>query len=86
MTKTAQYSDLKTRMLSALVMAVIAGVSFWQGGLLFQCTLLIVGFCIIWELTGFSSADQGRRAAVSAVLGLRFGLAGLWPWAYLPPA
>jgi len=80
MSNPAQYSDLKTRMLSALVMAAIAGVSLWQGGVLFQCTLLVVGFCIMWELTGFTPSDPGIRTAVSTIFATAIGVAFWLSW------
>lgn len=67
MTTTAKYSDLKTRIMSAIVMAAVAGVSLWQGGLLFQWVLLIVGACIMWEIASLSPADMGVRVAISVV-------------------
>jgi phosphatidate cytidylyltransferase len=77
MTSTSKYSDLSTRMISAFVMLIIAGVSISIGGLLFEVVLLAVAFCIMWEIAGLSHGDQGPRVAISVIFAAALG-AGYW--------
>lgn len=42
-------SDLKIRLLSALVMAVIAGFALWVGGLIFAIFVFLIALAIFWE-------------------------------------
>lgn len=80
MTNPTQYSDLKIRLFSALVMATVAGISLWLGGVWLQYVLVVVGFFIMWELTGFSVADQGKRMAVSTVFATALAVSFWLSW------
>jgi phosphatidate cytidylyltransferase len=65
MSIASKYVDLKTRTISALVMALIAGISLWLGDNVFLIVLLAVSFCIMWEIVGLSASDGGYRVAIS---------------------
>ena len=67
MSSDSKYNDLKTRTISALVMALIAGLSLWAGGSVFLVVLLAVAFCIMWEITGLSVSDGCYRIAIAFV-------------------
>jgi phosphatidate cytidylyltransferase len=73
----SKYADLRTRTISAIVMLLIACVTLGMGGTVFQITLLIVGFCIMWEITGLSPSDGAKRSAISLVFAITLA-AGLW--------
>ncbi len=81
MSSVSKYSDLRTRLISAIVMAAIAGISLYVGGALFQITLLIVAFCIMWEIGGLSASDSGYRVAVSFVYAVALCAAFWASWA-----
>ena len=46
----SNFADLKLRVFSALVLAVVAGVAIWFGGMVFLVLLSLVGGIMIWEL------------------------------------
>ncbi len=63
----ADFSDLTTRFLSAVVMMVVAGWAIWQGGDVFRTLLIIAASLMGWEI---SRMHDGRRvlAVVSAMI------------------
>jgi phosphatidate cytidylyltransferase len=75
MSSDSKYNDLKSRSISALVMALIAGGSLWAGGNTFLVVLLAVAFCIMWEICGLSPSDSGLRIAVSFIFMVSLGAA-----------
>lgn len=73
----SKYADLRTRTISAIVMLIIACVTLGVGGILFQLTLLAVGFCVMWEIVGFSPSQSAYRAAISVMFACSIA-AGIW--------
>jgi len=66
MTAKADFSDLTTRTLSAIVMLAMAGGAIWLGGNVFKGLLVGVAALMAWEI---SRMHDGRRAlAVSSSL------------------
>jgi phosphatidate cytidylyltransferase len=53
-TPNPKASDLKVRVLSALVMVAVAGVALWQGGWLFSGLMAIVAVTALWEWRALS--------------------------------
>jgi len=51
MSTKADFSDLTTRTLSAIVMLVVAGFALWQGGAAFQYLLIIAAGLMAWEIS-----------------------------------
>jgi len=69
----AQFSDLRLRVLSAIVMGVVGVVAVWAGGLVFAALGIVIAGLIGWELFRMMVPDapQGRAEAhgiASAVL------------------
>jgi phosphatidate cytidylyltransferase len=66
-----RWSDLKPRVLSAVVMLVIGGVEVWLGGVPFAILILILIGAMMWELARMT-AKPGRELAkeMSIALGL----------------
>jgi phosphatidate cytidylyltransferase len=48
-------TDLRTRVLSAIVMLLLAGVALWAGGLALLALVLFVGGGVLWEWRGMVS-------------------------------
>ena len=51
MSAKADFSDLTTRTLSAIVMLTVAGFTLWQGGAAFQYLLVIAAGLMAWEIS-----------------------------------
>ena len=51
MSAKADFSDLKTRIISAVVMLLIAGFALWSGGAIFQYLLIIIAGLMAWEIS-----------------------------------
>ncbi len=54
-------SDLKVRVLSAIVMVLVAGGAFWLGGVAFNLFVLIIGFGLVFEWWGLISKISVTR-------------------------
>ena len=54
-------SELITRIISSVMVLLIAGISILFGGKLFEWTLIILGSVIIWELIGFDHSRNNIR-------------------------
>ncbi len=66
-----QWSDLRPRLLSALVMAAVGAVAIWAGGAVFAALVIVATGAMFWELAGMT---KGAGADRSIPLG---GLAAL---------
>lgn len=71
----ANWTDLRTRLLSALVMLAVGGVAIWAGGTVFALLVLASSAAMIWELAQLTAPqDPAHRslalagAAVAALL------------------
>lgn len=82
-----RWSDLRTRILSAIVMALVGAVEIWLGGTAFAALVIVLTGVMIWELAGMTAPWQqvspmglALVAAVSVALALvlRSELAGLF--------
>lgn len=72
MKATGRWADLLPRFLSGFVLAVVAGVEVWLGGLAFEIFIAAICAAMIWELARMQAPD----AAPSSALGLA-GLAAV---------
>jgi phosphatidate cytidylyltransferase len=61
-------SDLGVRVVSAVVMVVVAGVAFWLGGLAWMVLVALVAFGVFWEWSNLAFAVSA--SAVARVLWL----------------
>ncbi|WP_374271155.1 phosphatidate cytidylyltransferase [Paenirhodobacter enshiensis] len=91
---SGRWGDLRTRLVSGLVMLVLGGAAVWRGGFAMEALAIALCAAMIWELTTLCAPGRGRlgyeigvgAAAVSfAVLELRslfppsLGLLVLYP-------
>lgn len=71
----SKFDDLKVRVLSAVVMTLVAGVTIWMGGPLFLVALAAAAGLMIWELGSMLAPERSRLPvllggfAAAAVLG-----------------
>lgn len=79
---SVDWSDLRPRVLSAVVMMVVGGVALWQGGAVFAELIVVVTGVMIWELAQMTGPNQrlslGLGILASASLGLAFYLHAPW--------
>ncbi len=77
---TAKPTDLKVRLLSAIVMVAVAGTALWLGGLWFDSFIFIVAAITAFEFVRllFKAAQSVGMRIIGAVLGL--GYVGLAAW------
>lgn len=74
-----RWADLRPRMISALVMAIVGAVEIWLGGLTFSILVILLTALMLWELGAMtepgaasrapSRTPQGRLALALGVLG-----------------
>lgn len=76
-----RWSDLTARLGSAVVLAAVAGVELWLGGLWFESFIAIVTGLMVWELMRMIAPER-RGAAVQ--MALLTGFAVLLAY-HLPP-
>lgn len=62
-----RWSDLRTRILSAIVMVAVGAVEIWLGGTAFAALVVVLTGLMIWELAGMTSA-AGQRSQVTLAL------------------
>ena len=84
MTKTAEptagkWGDLRLRLISAAVMAVVAGIDIWLGGPWFLALLALISAGMVWEAARLGGALSGplRDVALPIAGGAAVG-AGAW--------
>lgn len=66
--RDGRWSDLATRVSSAVVLAAVAGVEVWLGGLWFESFIAIIGALMIWELVRMVDPDRRGVALQLAIL------------------
>lgn len=74
---TGRWADLRTRVLSAIVMVSVGAVEIWLGGTAFAALVIVLTGVMIWELAGMTAPWRqvspmvlALVAAVSLVLAL----------------
>ena len=70
MTTKADFSDLTTRTLSAVVMLIVAGMAIWQGGTVFKALLIIAAGLMAWEISRMHDGRKGLALSSAAIVGL----------------
>lgn len=68
MAASTQWDDLKVRLISALVMAVVATVDVILGGVWFQMLVVVATAVMVWELWMMMAPDRPTSAMLMAVL------------------
>ncbi|MBN8630415.1 MAG: phosphatidate cytidylyltransferase [Rhodobacterales bacterium] len=84
---SGKWSDLRTRILSAIVMVAVGAVEIWLGGTAFAALVVVLTGVMVWELAGMTG-PEGRPSPVAlatlasacllAALGLRSEIAVLF--------
>lgn len=74
-----KWSDLRTRLLSAIVMIAVGAVEIWLGGTAFAALIIALTSVMIWELAGMTAPSRQASpkviaAAAGAALALSFVL------------
>ncbi|MEQ6203813.1 phosphatidate cytidylyltransferase [Sulfitobacter sp. HNIBRBA2951] len=60
----AKWSDLTTRLGSAIAMIVVGVVGIWSGGHVFHVLIALICAAMVWELVSMISPPDGRNRAV----------------------
>ena len=63
---SGKWADLRTRVLSAIVMVAVGAVEIWLGGLAFAVLVVVLTAVMIWELAGMTAPLDRRPALVIA--------------------
>ena len=63
---SGKWSDLRTRILSAIVMVAVGAVEIWLGGLAFAVLVVALTGVMIWELATMTAPLERRSALVVA--------------------
>ena len=63
---SGKWSDLRTRILSAVVMVAVGAVEIWLGGLAFAVLVVALTGVMIWELATMTAPLERRSALVVA--------------------
>jgi len=64
-----RWSDLRPRVLSAVVMLTVGAVEIWLGGPSFTALVLVLTGAMLWELARMTAPQEGRAALVLAAIG-----------------
>lgn len=59
---SGRWSDLRTRVGSGIVMALLGGAAIWGGGLWFTALVVVVTGLMLWELARMSAPARPREA------------------------
>ncbi|PIB24651.1 hypothetical protein BFP76_05570 [Amylibacter kogurei] len=79
MNNPAQFSDLGTRLASAVVMTVIGGFAIVQGGMWFQALGILIGGLMAWETLRMHGASTMYTIVGAVVFAFALGLNVLAP-------
>lgn len=63
---TGKWADLRTRILSAIVMVAVGAVEIWLGGTAFAVLVVILTAVMVWELAGMTAPWQQASPRVVA--------------------
>lgn len=77
---SASRGELRTRVISAAILAPVALVSVLLGGLTFAALVTIVAVLAFWEWTGMAGAEHPSWARAVSVICLVVGLLSLQAW------
>jgi len=82
---SANWDDLKPRVLSAAAMLAVGGIALWTGGAIFALLVVLATGVMVWELTQMTGPDP-RISLISgslAVLALALVILVQAPWTLL---
>lgn len=78
-TEGGNWTDLRARVLSALVMVVIGAGAIWAGGLALAALGVVVTGLMIWELARMVIPDNSAKHVAAGALGAVFMALAFWP-------
>jgi len=64
---SGKWADLRTRLLSAIVMVAVGAVEIWLGGLAFAALVVVLTGVMVWELATMTAPARRRSPVVLAV-------------------
>ena len=64
----ATFADLRLRVISGLVLALVGGGAIWAGGQVFDALVLVICGLAVWELAGLTAPEAPGTAVLLAVL------------------
>ncbi|MFO1202746.1 MAG: phosphatidate cytidylyltransferase [Tabrizicola sp.] len=64
---TGKWADLRTRILSAIVMVAVGALEIWLGGTAFAALVVVLTGVMIWELATMTSPSRQRSPVALAV-------------------
>jgi phosphatidate cytidylyltransferase len=70
---SGKWADLRTRILSAIVMVLVGAVEIWLGGTAFAALVVVLTGVMIWELATMT-APQRRRSPVTLAVAASLSL------------
>lgn len=80
------WDDLKPRVLSAIVMAVIATAAVWAGGIWFVALIAISSGLMVWELARMlAPAKTGQAVQLGTISAVAVTLSALLPAVFIAP-
>ncbi len=80
------WDDLKPRLLSAIVMAIVGAFAVWAGGYWFIALIAISSGLMIWELVRMVAKTQSSEAIQLGIIsGFAVGLSAVMPAFYTAP-
>ncbi|WP_338548038.1 phosphatidate cytidylyltransferase [Roseovarius phycicola] len=68
MSASAQWSDLRARVISAFLMALVGAFAVWQGGLLYVELVSVICGLMVWETARMFQARQAIALGVAAAV------------------
>ena len=68
MTDAAQWSDLRTRVISAVVLIAVGAAEIWLGGVTFAILVIVLTTAMIWELANMTAPAQRNTPLVMAAI------------------
>ena len=84
----ARWHDLRTRLLSAVVMIAVGAVEIWLGGWTFLALVMALTAAMIWELAAMTGGRGRVSLALAVLAALAFFLDEGWPslpsWWFFP--
>jgi phosphatidate cytidylyltransferase len=77
---TGKWADLRTRILSAIVMVAVGAVEIWLGGTAFAVLVVILTAVMVWELAGMTAPwQQASPRVVAGIAALALVIALFMP-------
>ncbi|RYG92183.1 phosphatidate cytidylyltransferase [Loktanella sp. IMCC34160] len=83
-TEGGNWTDLRARVLSALVMVVIGAGAIWAGGLALAALGVVVTGLMVWELARMVIPDNNAKHVAAGALGAVFMALAIGPGGLLP--